>query len=35
MSEPTVATGIEQAVKAYIRACNDGDADRIRCMLLF
>jgi REP element-mobilizing transposase RayT len=29
MSEPTVATGIEQAVKAYIRACNDGDAETI------
>lgn len=29
MSEPTVAAGIEQAVKAYIRACNDGDAETI------
>jgi ketosteroid isomerase-like protein len=29
MSEPTVAPGIEQAVKTYIQACNDGDADRI------
>ena len=26
MSESTVAAGIEQAVTAYIRACNDGDA---------
>ena len=29
MPEPTVAAGIEQAVKAYIRACNDGDAETI------
>jgi hypothetical protein len=29
MSEPIVATAIEQAVKAYIRACNDGDAEAI------
>jgi methyltransferase len=29
MSESTVAAGIEQAVKAYIRACNDGDAESI------
>ena len=29
MSEKTVAAGIEQAVKAYIRACNDGDAETI------
>ena len=29
MSEKTVAAGIEQAVKAYIRACNDGDTETI------
>ena len=29
MSAETVAAGIEQAVKAYIRACNDGDAETI------
>ena len=29
MSESTVAAGIEQAVTAYIRACNDGDAETI------
>jgi SnoaL-like domain len=29
MSEPIVATRIEQAVKAYIQACNDGDAETI------
>jgi hypothetical protein len=29
MSEKTVAAGIEQAVKAYIRTCNDGDAETI------
>jgi hypothetical protein len=29
MPEQTVAAGIEQAVKAYIQACNDGDAETI------
>ena len=29
MSESAVADRIEQAVKAYIRACNDGDAETI------
>ena len=29
MSEQTVAAGIERAVKAYIQACNDGDAETI------
>lgn len=29
MSESTVATRIEQAIRAYIEACNDGAAERI------
>jgi hypothetical protein len=29
MSESTVATRIEQAIRGYIQACNDGDAERI------
>jgi TPR repeat protein len=29
MSEPTVATRIEQAIRNYIQACNDGDSTSI------
>jgi SnoaL-like domain len=29
MSETNVATRIEQVIRAYILACNDGDAERI------
>jgi hypothetical protein len=29
MSESTNAAGIEQAIRDYIQACNDGDADRV------
>jgi hypothetical protein len=29
MSEPIVATRIEQAIRDYIQACNDGDSTRI------
>ena len=33
MAEPTVASRIEQAVRVFIQACNDGDAGRIAvCM---
>ncbi len=29
MAESTTAAGIEQAIRSYIQACNDGDAARI------
>jgi methyltransferase len=29
MMGPTTAAGIEQAIRSYIQACNDGDAERI------
>ena len=29
MSESNVATRIEQAIRDYIQACNDGDAERV------
>ena len=29
MSESNVAARIEQAIKDYIQACNDGDAEKI------
>ena len=29
MADPTIADGIEQAIRSYIEACNDGDAPRI------
>ncbi len=29
MTESTVADAIEQAIRDYIQACNDGDADRV------
>ncbi len=29
MTESTVAAGIERAIRNYIQACNDGDADGV------
>jgi methyltransferase len=29
MVESTIAAGVEQAIREYIQACNDGDAERI------
>ena len=29
MAETTIAAGVEQAIREYIQACNDGDAERI------
>jgi len=34
MTQPLTAQRIEQAVRSYIQACNDADADRIAACLL-
>lgn len=33
MTEPTVAAGMDQAIREYIQACNDGDIPRIAAFL--